>query len=67
LAAVEFENSSLHATCPLGTFAATAWVVTVLLLSPDATVTAFSVTFDVRRNGAMYWVEEAVGVLPSVV
>jgi hypothetical protein len=63
----EFVNSSLHATIPLATLAVTAWLVTLLFVSPDATAIAFTVALDIMRNGARYGVEAAVGVVPSVV
>jgi hypothetical protein len=66
-AAVAFENSSLHASDPLGTLAVMFWLLTVLLLSPVATAIAFNVPLEVTRNGAMYWIDAVVGVLLSVV
>jgi hypothetical protein len=46
---------------------AKALVVTALLVSPEATVIAFTVRLDATRNGAVYGCEEVVGVEPSSV
>ncbi len=47
-----FENSSLQATIPLGTFAVIFWLLTLLLVSPNASAIAFTVALDIIRNGA---------------
>jgi hypothetical protein len=67
LALVVLANSSLHTSVPDAMLGAKAFVVTLLVVSPEAAAMALTVRFEATKNGALYTCDEVLGVEPSSV